>query len=100
MFGGYRKKGFVRRLCGWQPSEVEIGKRVVQENFIERASKLLNVDFNDVSMVVTDEALMEERKEEKAKEKEKKKVSPKTLGETSAVWTEAFFFSIKESKCL
>ena len=43
-------------------NEVEIGKRVVQENFIERASKLLNVDLNDVSMVVTDEALMEERK--------------------------------------
>ena len=75
-------------------NEVEIGKRVVQENFIERASKLLNVDFNDVSMV--DEALMEERKEEKAKEKEKKKVSPKTLGETSAVWTEAFSSVLKK----
>lgn len=77
-------------------NEVEIGKRVVQENFIERASKLLNVDFNDISMVVTDEALMEERKEEKAREKEKKKVSPKTLGETSEVWTEAFSSVLKK----
>ena len=77
-------------------NEVEIGKRVVQENFIERASKLLNVDFNDVSMVVTDEALMEERKEEKAREKENKKVSPKTLGETSAVGTEAFSSVLKK----
>ena len=77
-------------------NEVEIGKRVVQENFIERASKLLNVDFNDISMVVTDEALMEERKEEKAREKENKKVSPKTLGETSAVWTEAFSSVLKK----
>lgn len=77
-------------------NEVEIGKRVVQENFIERASKLLNVDLNDISMVVTDEALMEERKEEKAREKEKKKVSPKTLGETSEVWTEAFSSVLKK----
>ena len=77
-------------------NEVEIGKRVVQENFIERASKLLNVDLNDISMVVTDEALMEERKEEKAREKENKKVSPKTLGETSAVWTEAFSSVLKK----
>ena len=77
-------------------NEVEIGKRVVQENFIERASKLLNVDLNDISMVVTDEALMEERKEEKAREKENKKVSPKTLGETSEVWTEAFSLVLKK----
>lgn len=77
-------------------NEVEIGKRVVQENFIERASKLLNVDLNDISMVVTDEALMEERKEEKAREKANKKVSPKTLGETSAVWTEAFSSVLKK----
>ena len=77
-------------------NEVEIGKRVVQENFIERASKLLNVDLNDISMVVTDEALMEERKEEKAREKENKQVSPKTLGETSAVWTEAFSSVLKK----
>lgn len=77
-------------------NEVEIGKRVVQENFIERASKLLNVDLNDISMVVTDEVLMEERKEEKAREKEKKKVFPKTLGETSEVWTEAFSSVLKK----
>ncbi|MDY4079966.1 MAG: helix-turn-helix transcriptional regulator [Clostridium sp.] len=77
-------------------NEVELGKRVVQENFIERASKLLNVDLNDISMVVTDEALMEERKEEKAREKENKKVSQKTLGETSAVWTEAFSSVLKK----
>lgn len=76
-------------------NEVEIGKRVVPENFIERASKLLKVDLNDISMVVTDEALMEERKEEKAREKEKK-VSAKTLGETSAVWTEAFSSVLKK----
>ena len=43
-------------------NEVEIGRRVAQESFIEKASKTLNSDFNDISMVVTDEALLEERK--------------------------------------
>ena len=43
-------------------NEVEMGRKVVQESFIDRAAKILKVDLNDVSMVVTDEALMEERK--------------------------------------
>ena len=43
-------------------NEVETGRRIVQESFIDKASKVLNTDLNDVSMVVTDEALMEERK--------------------------------------
>ena len=77
-------------------NEVEMGRKVVQESFIDRAAKILKVDLNDVSMVVTDEALMEERKEEKAREKENKKVSPKTLGETSEVWTEAFSSVLKK----
>ena len=40
-------------------NEVETGRRIVQESFIDKASKVLNTDLNDVSMVVTDEALME-----------------------------------------
>ena len=43
-------------------NEVETGRKIVQESFIEKAAKVLNTDLNDVSMVVTDEALMEERK--------------------------------------
>ena len=43
-------------------NEVETGRRIVQESFIDKAAKILNADLNDVSMVVTDEALMEERK--------------------------------------
>ena len=43
-------------------NEVETGRKIVQESFIEKAAKILNTDLNDVSMVVTDEALMEERK--------------------------------------
>jgi transcriptional regulator with XRE-family HTH domain len=43
-------------------NEVEMGRRIAQESFIDKASKVLKADFNDVSMVVTDEALLEERK--------------------------------------
>ncbi len=43
-------------------NEVETGRKIVQDSFIEKAAKILNTDLNDVSMVVTDEALMEERK--------------------------------------
>ena len=43
-------------------NEVELGRRIAQESFIDKASKILKTDFNDVSMVVTDEALLEERK--------------------------------------
>ena len=41
-------------------NEVELGRRIAQESFIDKASKILKTDFNDVSMVVTDEALLEE----------------------------------------
>lgn len=74
-------------------NEVELGRRVVQESFIDRAAKVLNVDLNDISMVVTDEVLMEEKKAQ-AVQKEKK-VMPKTLGETSEDWTEAFSSVLK-----
>ena len=37
-------------------NEVEMGRKVVQESFIDRAAKILKVDLNDVSMVVTDDA--------------------------------------------
>ena len=79
-------------------NEVETGRRVAQESFIERAGKLLNVDFNDISMVVTDEDLMEERKAQKLDVKEtksKSKGQARILGETSEVWTDAFSSVLK-----
>ena len=68
--------------------EVEMGRRVAQESFIDRAAKVLNVDLNDISMVVTDEALMEEKKA--LKEIPKKKVEVH-----SEVWTDAFSSVLK-----
>lgn len=67
-------------------NEVELGRKVAQESFIDKAAKVLNTDFNDVSMVVTDEALLEERKA--IKESLAKK--PKNKIENDEVWTNAF----------
>ncbi|MDU4937841.1 MAG: LexA family transcriptional regulator [Clostridium sp.] len=76
-------------------NEVEMGRRVAQEGFIERAAKVLNTDLNDISMVVTDEVLMEERKVAEVTKKEKK-INAKVLGETSPVWTDAFSSVLKK----
>ena len=76
-------------------NEVEMGRRVAQEGFIERAAKVLNTDLNDISMVVTDEVLMEERKVAEVTKKEKK-INAKILGETSPVWTDAFSSVMKK----
>lgn len=77
-------------------NEVEIGRKVAQESFIDRVAKFLNVDLNDISMVVTDEVLMEERKHEKVNVKPKEIKTPaRILGETSEVWTDAFSSVLK-----
>ena len=36
-------------------NEVEMGRKVAQECFINKASKILNVDLNDVNMIAADE---------------------------------------------
>lgn len=78
-------------------NEVELGRKVAQESFIDRAAKVLKVDLNDINMVVTDEALMQERKQEEKIKKEnlKPKKQAKILGETSEIWTEAFSSVLK-----
>lgn len=63
-------------------NEVEMGRKVVPEAFIDRAAKILNADLNDISMVVTDKDLMEEKKTFRE--------LPKKKSETSEVWTDAF----------
>ncbi|GAA0749929.1 helix-turn-helix transcriptional regulator [Clostridium sartagoforme] len=73
-------------------NEVEIGRRVAQESFIEKASKILKSDFNDISMVVTDEALLEERKS--IKEANNRGISREKI-EKDEVWTNAFSSVLK-----
>jgi len=63
-------------------NEVEMGRKVATESLIDKAAKVLKADLNDISMVVTDEVLMEERKTLKE--------IPKRNTETSEVWTDAF----------
>ena len=71
-------------------NEVEMGRKVVQEAFITKASKVLNTDLNDISMVVTDEDLMEEKKTLVAnKNKKLEKV------DTNEVWNDAFASVLK-----
>lgn len=70
-------------------NEVEMGKKVVQEAFIDKAAKILNADLNDVSMVVTDEALMDERKTMESSKKKNVRV------ETTEVWNDAFASVLK-----
>lgn len=70
-------------------NEVEMGRKVVQESFINKAAKVLNADLNDISMVVTDEALMEERKTLSSQNKKPEKI------ETNEVWNDAFSSVLK-----
>ena len=72
-------------------NEVEMGRKVAQESFIEKAAKILKTDFNDVSMVVTDETLQEERKtlREVSSNNYNKKL------EKDEVWTNAFSSVLK-----
>ena len=72
-------------------NEVELGRKVAQESFIDRASKILNTDFNDISMVVTDEALLEERNNIK----EIITKTAKNKIEKEEVWTNAFSSVLK-----
>ncbi|MDO5517537.1 MAG: helix-turn-helix transcriptional regulator [Clostridium sp.] len=68
-------------------NEVEMGRKVAPESFIDKAAKVLKADLNDISMVVTDKDLMEEKKTFKE--------LPKKNAETSEVWTDAFSSVLK-----
>ena len=65
-------------------NEVELGRKVAQESFIDRAAKILKADLNDISMVVTDKDLMDERKAASNFKPQKTKV------EKNDVWENAF----------
>lgn len=72
-------------------NDVELGRKIAQESFIDKASKVLNADFNDVSMVVTDEALAEEKKTFK----EERYTLNKKEADNNEVWTNAFSSVLK-----
>ena len=51
-----------------------MGRKVASESFIDKAAKVLKADLNDISMVVTDEDLMEEKKTFRELPKKKKNI--------------------------
>lgn len=74
-------------------NEIEMGKKVVQESFIDKVAKVLNADLNDINMVVSDEALEQEARTSRVVEK---KIVPKVISEVSEVWTDAFSSVLKK----
>ncbi|MGL5086263.1 MAG: helix-turn-helix domain-containing protein [Clostridium sp.] len=72
-------------------NEVELGRKVALESFIDKAAKILKTDLNDISMVVTDEAVMEER----AAFNEMKAQNTKKKVETNEIWNDAFASVLK-----
>lgn len=71
-------------------NEVEMGRKVAQESFINKVSKFLNTDLNDISMVATDEDLMEEKRVAK-----ESKPSFKKDNKSNEVWENAFSSVLK-----
>ena len=72
-------------------NDIELGRKVALESFIDKAAKILQTDLNDISMVVTDEAVMEER----AAFNEAKTLKNNKPVEPSEVWNEAFASVLK-----
>ncbi|GIM28885.1 XRE family transcriptional regulator [Clostridium polyendosporum] len=68
-------------------NEVECGRRILNEALIERISKVLKADLNDVSMVATDEELSKEKVVSRTVELKTKAAK---LPETDEVWNQAF----------
>ena len=64
---------------------VELGRKIAQESFINKVSKVLNADLNDISMVATDEDLMEEKKSFREVNSTSKKNN-----KSNEVWENAF----------
>ncbi|MDQ0150167.1 multiprotein-bridging factor 1 family protein [Eubacterium multiforme] len=71
-------------------NEVELGRKIAQESFINKVSKVLNTDLNDISMVATDEELMEEKKSFREVNSTSKKNN-----KSNDVWENAFSSVLK-----
>lgn len=77
-------------------NDVELGRKIINESLIEKISKILGADLNDVSMLVTDEDLARE----KAQEAKDVYVAPKKSGsnvdnEVNEMWNQAFGSNLK-----
>jgi len=72
-------------------NEVELGRKVLSENLIERIGKALRTDLNDISMVALDEELREDVKSEPVRKVSTGVKSPKVdLSSVNEDWSSAF----------
>ncbi len=71
--------------------DVELGRKIINEGMINRLSKVLSVDLNDVSMVATDEDLKEETRLKRPELPENKgSKGDKSKGASEEIWNQAF----------
>lgn len=66
-------------------NEAESGRKIVNQSIVDRISKVLNININDVNMY------FEDMKEEEVKEEK-----PKVFHEKSEVWNDAFGSILKD----
>lgn len=69
-------------------ADVELGRKIMNEGMINRISKVLNVDLNDVSMLATDEDLKQENEVKRVSASPLKGM--KSQEETKDIWNQAF----------
>ncbi|SHI87150.1 Helix-turn-helix domain-containing protein [Clostridium amylolyticum] len=69
-------------------ADVELGRKIMNEGMINRISKVLNVDLNDVNMLATDEDLKRENEVKRASAPPLK--GSKSQEETKDIWNQAF----------
>lgn len=69
-------------------ADVELGRKIMNEGMINRISKVLNVDLNDVNMLATDEDLKRENEVKRASVPPLK--GSKSQEETKDIWNQAF----------
>lgn len=67
-------------------NEVELGRKIINENMITKVSKILNKDINDIGMSAEEE--VGNNKESMATYDKQSKTSPK--GEVKDIWNKAF----------
>lgn len=69
-------------------NEVETGKKVINQNLIDKISKILGQEINDITMSFEEEVLNEEKEI-------KVKMRPKENKEVNEVWNDAFSSVLK-----
>lgn len=88
--GGITQKVLAKKLGVAEKfiNEVETGRKILNESLIDKISKILKADLNDISMVVTDDALQIEKRE--IRSTNTLNTGKKQTSEVNEVWNQAF----------